>query len=377
MFKIRSVAELSAVGTGPAQEGLVPVTRPLVVEIGREPIMILGRREPRSVSLLFAYATPQDFGDTVRALWQDYRQRLEAQGGAPQEVTALVVGGSDHARWKANKLIATAQKGGAGEVLTASLNGALYRTVRIDPATGEILLREAPVVAAHTNPGSASLTLDDDLTGFGAPGGGDVVANATRFFRHEKTFSALTERVIPQFLQNRPDETFTLWSAACSNGTEAYSYAMYLHRLFTRMKFPPRFRILATDYNRSLVEFAAKGVYEPTKSDLATYRGLFSAYGTVTDKNVAFNDTVKRHITFKQYDLRKLPPSDKFCYIVAANVFQYYQPDARRGLLTNLSHALRPGGYLFANPYSPGMARDAGLEPVGEYQLYHLPCDAR
>ncbi len=373
MFKVRSVNELTPPPSVPAPEGITPINRPVSYEIGRDPIMILRSGATRSVVTLFVNAPPRDYTDTVKQLWKRYTEKQVSQGYDIGQTKVLIVGGSDHARWKANKMIAAATKGGSGDVKTNAINGAFYRTLRIDPASGEVQLKEAAVVAAHTNPGSASLTLDDDLSGFAGSSGGDVVANATRFFRHDKTFEALKERIVPQFLENRPDETFTLWSAACSNGTEAYSYAIYLHRLFTRLRLPPRFKILATDFNRNLVSFAQKGVYEPTKKDLETYRPLFTSYGVIDGKYIAFNDEIKRHITFKQYDLRKRPPAEKFCYIIAANVFQYYQADARATLLTNLCHALRPGGYLFANPYTPTMARASGLEVISRYQLYRLP----
>jgi len=57
----------------------------------------------------------------------------------------------------------------------------------------------------------------------------DLLISVTSFFRDPKSFDALTRRVFPAIVQNRPAGTgIRIWAPGCATGEEAYSIAISL-----------------------------------------------------------------------------------------------------------------------------------------------------
>jgi hypothetical protein len=351
-------------------DGVHLAAKPTTVDAGRFPVALLWSEAGATGAMIKADASPNNYGDVIRAAVADAVARLVAKKIAVETIHAVVVGGADSARWKTDKLVKALGNAGLADVKTFDLNGAFYRAVRFDPTDGDIQIVREEVVAAHTNPGSASLSLDDAVRGFSDGSTGSVVANATRFFRHKETFTAIRDLLLPEAARREPAAPFTMWCAACSNGVEAYSYAMYLMRLFDKAGLPPRFNILATDINPDLIAFAKAGVYEASAADREKYHRYFSAYTVADGPRIVMSERLKKQITFKPYDLRSRPAAGRFRFVVAANIFQYYTEEARAHFLENFVYALKRPGYVYANPYSPQLCRHLGLTGVNGYHLY-------
>ncbi len=283
-------------------------------------------------------------------------------------IETALIGGSDSAKWKTTKLIGILRKAKL-PMNEFDLNGMFYRKLYFDPKSGVAKVFREEVNTAHWNPGSASLSLNDGTRGFSEGHVGGVVTNATRFFRQQSTFKALREHIIPEHLQITPGKPFYLWSAACSSGVEAYSYAMYIHRLLTRARAGIPFMVFGTDINEKLVKTATEGEYDVAGKDLAEYGAYFNRYGTINGSSVKFGDEIKKFVSFRRFDLKNKPRSRKFRMIVCANVFQYYQDDAREHFLGNFISALERPGYIFANPLTPNLAKKIGLEVLSKYQM--------
>jgi two-component system CheB/CheR fusion protein len=55
----------------------------------------------------------------------------------------------------------------------------------------------------------------------------DMLINVTHFFRDQKTFEILAERIVPELVRRQPlDMPLRIWDAGCSTGEETYSIAM-------------------------------------------------------------------------------------------------------------------------------------------------------
>jgi len=61
-----------------------------------------------------------------------------------------------------------------------------------------------------------------------------VTTNETYFFRNERLWETLQNRLIPEFVANHAkDRTIKIWSAAASSGEEAYTLALVLREAIT------------------------------------------------------------------------------------------------------------------------------------------------
>lgn len=303
------------------------------------------------------------------------RQTLEeampalAQRGIPAaRVESALAGGSDAAPWKTEAWLNLAREFGL-EPERLDLNGQFYRQVRFDPAKGDVSITKQPASDDQWNPAAASLGLADGSRVFAE---GHTVANATRFFREKKTFSALEEAVVPEHARIAPSAPFKLWCAACSAGAEAYSYAMFLHELFARKGIRCALHVFGTDINENLIAQARQGTYDVHHDEMEAYRKYFTQYAAMSGTRATFTDEIKRFVTFRVHDLRERPRKHLFRVIICANVFQYYQDDARSFFLENLLSVLERPGYLFVGPLRREMQERAGLTRLAGYGMFRL-----
>jgi chemotaxis methyl-accepting protein methylase len=177
---------------------------------------------------------------------------------------------------------------------------------------------------------------------------------------------------VPEHLRLAPNEPLTVWCAACSNGVEAYSYAMYIHRLLTRIKADLSFKVFGTDINQQLIETAKKGEYEISKGDLRDYSAYFKRYGELDGDKIRFGDEIRRHLSFRTFDIRSRPRKHRFNVIICANVFQYYKDEAREHFLKNFVDVSKLPGYIFVGPMSPEAIDRFGLTNLLKYKMLRM-----
>jgi chemotaxis protein methyltransferase CheR len=172
-----------------------------------------------------------------------------------------------------------------------------------------------------------------------------VTTNETYFFREKKHFDFLKNSIIP----NIKYELFRCWSAAGSNGAEAYSIAMQIKSYLSAYK---NFEIVMSDINNNVIEFAKKAVYpihfskKIPISYLKEYchkgQGKFSGYFKIDDK-------IKSYVSFKQINLMKpIDPSlGMFDLIFLRNMIIYFEDKDKKIIVENVIKHLKEGGYLF------------------------------
>jgi two-component system CheB/CheR fusion protein len=88
----------------------------------------------------------------------------------------------------------------------------------------------------------------------------DLTINVTSFFRDGEPFQALEGTVIPELLEQNPNDV-RVWIPGCSSGEEAYSIAMLFRERMERMPSAPRAQIFATDIDASALAEARRGRY--------------------------------------------------------------------------------------------------------------------
>lgn len=175
----------------------------------------------------------------------------------------------------------------------------------------------------------------------------------TYFFREQKTFAALAERVLPELIRSRRNEGRRLrfWSAGCCTGEEPYSLAILLQQVIPDLR-DWLVTILATDINAAFLRKAAAGVYGEWsfRETPAWFKERY--FKRTSQGRYEILPEIKRLVTFAQVNLVEDPfPSlsadtNAMDLIFCRNVLMYFSPQQAQKVVRNLSGALVDDGYL-------------------------------
>jgi two-component system CheB/CheR fusion protein len=212
----------------------------------------------------------------------------------------------------------------------------------------------------------------------------DLLIGVTRFFRDDKAFAALEERVLPDLLRRgEPGAPLRVWVAGCATGEEPYSLAILLQDLMQKLGIDRELKIFATDVHRGSLEQAARGIYdEQAVANVSAER--LARYFFKTGKAFQVLPELRQTIVFAAHDVIKDAPFTRVDLISCRNLLIYLQPAAQQRALALFHFALNRGGTLFLGPSeSTGtLARD--FEVVDKHwriytkhQDLRLPIDTR
>ncbi|MBI4748481.1 MAG: protein-glutamate O-methyltransferase CheR [Acidobacteria bacterium] len=183
-----------------------------------------------------------------------------------------------------------------------------------------------------------------------------LVVGETSFFRHEGSFLALRNLVIPGLIarkQQTGSQGLTMWSAGCSTGQEAYSMTMTALDLIDPQKI--QVETLGTDINTTVLEKARTGKYSPLaiRSLPAAYRKKYLTElrqdrETIYQVNQSVRDGVQfGHHNLKTIEHNLVPGQD---VIFCQNALIYFTAEFRPVVVQALCQCLNPGGFLFLAP---------------------------
>ncbi|MBY0457806.1 MAG: protein-glutamate O-methyltransferase CheR [Gemmataceae bacterium] len=170
----------------------------------------------------------------------------------------------------------------------------------------------------------------------------------TSFFRDRDPFDALRAAVLPDLIQRRSaTRALSVWSAGCATGQEPYSFAMLVREHFPELS-RWRLDVRATDVSADALAKAQAGLY----SDFELRRGLSDAqreryFRPADGDRWRLRADVRAAVTFAELNLAgPWPPQPPADLVLLRNVLIYFDPDAKRSVLTRLAGVLRPDGYL-------------------------------
>lgn len=168
-----------------------------------------------------------------------------------------------------------------------------------------------------------------------------LTINVSEFYRDKTHFDSLQKVILPDLLRQSSD--LTIWSAGCSNGSEAYSVALILEEKNHWSKH----RILGTDIDEaSLARARAGGPYRP--ADVRNVPpAILDKYFTKVDDNYIVMDRIKRKVQFRAQDILNSVYDDEYDLILCRNVVIYFTSEAKKRLNKNFYRSLKPGGVLF------------------------------
>jgi chemotaxis protein methyltransferase CheR len=207
----------------------------------------------------------------------------------------------------------------------------------------------------------------------------DVLStNHTAFFREPAHFDFVRESLLPEMLGRARFERWPLfraWSAACSSGEEPYSLAITLSDWMASRTW--RWRIEATDISHRVLEQACAGIYSSKAIEAlppATQRAHFQQGIGPQSGNYRIKPALRASVHFRQLNLLAGPPPfpEPFHLILCRNVMIYFDRPTQEELISHLTQALLPGGYLFVGHAESLSGVRHGLEAVAP-AVYRRP----
>lgn len=181
----------------------------------------------------------------------------------------------------------------------------------------------------------------------------ESTVNETYFFREEKQFALLKERLFPMWKAMFPNMEMKIWSAACSYGEEAYSLAILAKACGVKVA------ITASDINSEVLEHCKNGSFlisSIRQVDGVKFKDLLTPYIS-SDNKILFPNEIKSCITARKINLSMIdsPLSDSLLpknqnIIFLRNVFIYFNQDLRSSILRTIAEkCLADGGVLFVS----------------------------
>jgi len=172
-----------------------------------------------------------------------------------------------------------------------------------------------------------------------------LTTNETYFFREPEHFEMLSALAQAAPKQN----TFRVWSAACSSGEEVYTIAMTLQEL-SRKAHCPQWEVRGSDLSTIVLEKARAGLYSLDRtggiSPELMKRYFLKGCGPHEGK-ILVRQELRDKVDFAQINLiSPLPSFRPFDVIFLRNVMIYFEAPIKRKVVTQLMSALSPNGVL-------------------------------
>lgn len=199
-----------------------------------------------------------------------------------------------------------------------------------------------------------------------------ITTNTTSFFREADHFDFLVNEALPNRLAaakggKRP--RFKLWSAAASEGAEAYTAAMMLAEVQRRgTQFD--FAVLGTDISQRMLERGAEAVYASDQlstvpPDLVKRYFLSSRHPSVAGK-VRVVPELRRHVRFRHLNLmdESYPVDRDVDFIFLRNILIYFDQADQERVVQRLASHVATGGYLVVGHAESMVVRLAGLKQI-------------
>lgn len=169
-----------------------------------------------------------------------------------------------------------------------------------------------------------------------------VTTNETFFFRAPKHFNFLVKEVLPGL----NPLNISMWSAACSNGSEAYSLAITLYENMKGLSLE-NLNLFASDIDKNSLKMADQGIYNKYALRLAKPEFLEKYFTPLKHDEFRVKPILRQSIKLGHHNLMETFNKRKMDVIFCRNVLIYFDQMSKTKAISNLIDVLKPGGYLF------------------------------
>jgi chemotaxis protein methyltransferase CheR len=185
----------------------------------------------------------------------------------------------------------------------------------------------------------------------------ELTVGETYFFRDQRSFEALREKILPELKRTRREgqRPLRIWSAGCCTGEEPYSIAILLDRLQWELGVGP-VTILGTDINPRFLQKAARGIFSEWSFRDAPPWLKENYFKPVAPHSFEILPRIKDRVTFAYLNLAEdVYPSlanntNAMDLIFCRNVLMYFTPERTKKVVHNFYRALTDSSWLVVNP---------------------------
>ena len=188
-----------------------------------------------------------------------------------------------------------------------------------------------------------------------------ITINVTEFFRNPEFFEALRKNLLKEIIPNRSN--IKIWSAGSSMGCEAYSLAMMLDDMNTKVNYS----IIATDIDEKILEKAKAASYSFADVKSLNQKYL-DKYFVKSDDKYIVNSKIKSKVQFKRHDLILDSYEKDFDLILCRNVVIYFKDEVKQKIIDDFIKSLKQGGLLFVGATeSINTYKTCGIEKLSPF----------
>jgi two-component system CheB/CheR fusion protein len=187
----------------------------------------------------------------------------------------------------------------------------------------------------------------------------DLLIHVTEFFRDEGAFESLSQKILPNLMQDRKPEDgpLRIWVPGCSTGQEVYSLAIVLLEFLwsydQRRKSAAipnlAVQIFATDISDFALDRARSGVYAVNEASGISKERL-NRFFVRHDGGYQIHKSVREMCVFAKQNVVKDPPFSNLDLISCRNLLIYFGPILQKRAIPTFYYALKPRGYLMLGP---------------------------
>lgn len=196
-----------------------------------------------------------------------------------------------------------------------------------------------------------------------------LTTNTTSFFREPDHFRMLASQILPELTEKAGRKRLKLWSAASSEGAEAYTMAMVLAEE-RRKGANFDFAILGTDISSNMLDRATAAIFDDYQltgvpKDLL-HRYFLIARQPEAGSKARIVPELRARVRFRKLNLMDATyPIDRDVNVIfLRNILIYFSAEVQRQVIQRVASHLAPGGYLIVGHSESMTVRNTSLEQV-------------
>lgn len=199
----------------------------------------------------------------------------------------------------------------------------------------------------------------------------DFLISVTAFFRDEKAFDRIREKVLPDIISKLAEgEELKVWVAGCATGEEAYSIAILIAEQLKDNFQNTIVKIFATDIDTAALAHAGRALYAPSVTKNISAERL-ERFFLKEGGQYRVKPDIRKMVIFAQHDLVKNPPYCNMHLISCRNLLIYMAPILQKKIFTMLLFGLKMDGFLFLGSSENPMPIINSLEVVDKkWKIY-------